>query len=76
MNDDVCFISGRLLGKVVQVADGSFGVQADDGTLAWLRREAVFTRMARRVTLICEREGLRRYSPFEQRPDDGAGAAG
>lgn len=58
--DQVYFMTGRYLGKVSAVAEGRFRVDGDDGNL-WLVSRAVFTVEHRRVTLVCEREGLASY---------------
>ncbi|MGE5595681.1 MAG: hypothetical protein ACM3S1_06540 [Hyphomicrobiales bacterium] len=58
--DNVYFMSGRLLGTLREVNREALSVETPDG-LIWLARSAVFTAEARRVTLICERDGLKNY---------------
>jgi len=58
--DNVYFMSGRLLGQVVEVRPGSFAVTNDSGRF-WLMSKVVFTADNGRVTLICEPDGLANY---------------
>ena len=58
--DNVYFMSGRLLGRIVEVRPGSFAVSNDSGRM-WLISKAIFTAEGGRVTLICEPDGLGNY---------------
>lgn len=58
--DNVYFMSGRLLGQIVDVVDEGFAVLVE-GDRVWLRNKVLFTAERGRVTLICEPDGLSNY---------------
>ena len=62
----VYFMSGRYLGKVDAVDEDRFCVSRENDAV-WLIRSCVFTVEARRVTLICESDGLDNYLAPGQR---------
>ena len=60
VGDRVLSVSGRRLGEVAGIDFGRFSITGWDGV--WLDPSVVFHRQATTVTLICEQEGLKRFS--------------
>lgn len=60
VGDRVLTLTGRFVGRVLEVTRSSFRVGVD-GNSYWLSREAVFTSVKGEVTLVCEARGLRAF---------------
>jgi len=60
--DDVVFVSGQSLGRIDVVRQGEFRVMTREGPL-WLSPDVIFTRNGKRLTLVCEANGLDRFTP-------------
>ncbi len=54
--------SGRIIGEVTKIRPPCFEVLLRDGELTWLSEDCVFTIDAREVELVCEPEGVKRYT--------------
>jgi hypothetical protein len=67
----VLTVNDQELGHVANIRSCCFEVQAADGKVA-LRSNAIFTVDSHRVTLICQREGIREYfCPIHQPKNEG-----
>ena len=60
LGDRVVSISGRRLGVVLGLNGNRFSISGRDGL--WLDSTVIFHRQVTTVTLICEQEGLSRFT--------------